>query len=121
MNDISEDIFKKLENTKKELGECYCYVNDGIKIRSRASWYESGERDSRYFNQLMQNNIKKSTIKKIKTLDGAICSDEKVIAKEIRNVYGKLYSKTESENSEDYDAGFFSRPTKIKEGISRIL
>ena len=48
---------------------------------------------------------------------------KKMIAKEIRNFYCKLYSKIESENSEDYDAGFFQDlpKLKIKKGISRIL
>ena len=69
---IDEELVKKLENKKKELGETYDYINEGIKIRSRASWYESGERDSRYFNQLLQINKKKSIIKKLVTVNGEI-------------------------------------------------
>ena len=55
---IDEELVKKLESKKKELVESYNYINEGIKIRSRASWYESGERDIRYFNQLLQTKRK---------------------------------------------------------------
>ena len=109
------DILEKLENTKKKLKEVYSYVNEGIRIRSRASWYESGERDSRYFNQLMQNNKRKSTIKKIKTSDGAICCDEKRITEEIRKFYSMLYSKVEYECSDNCYNSFFQGLPKLTE------
>lgn len=66
--------------------ECYNYVNEGLKIRSRASWYESGERDSRYFNQLLCTNKKKSCIKKLKNADDSICSEDKEIVKKYKGV-----------------------------------
>ena len=107
------NTLKKLENTKKELREVYSYVNEGIRIRSRASWYESGERDTRYFNQLMQNNKRKSTIKKIKTSNGAICCDEKEITEEIGKFYSRLYGKVEHERSDNCYDSFFSRFTEF--------
>ena len=51
LNGVDVDVLGKLDATKRELGEFNSYSNEGIKIRSRASWYESGERDSRYFSQ----------------------------------------------------------------------
>ena len=106
------DTLEKLENTKNKLKEVYSYVNEGIRIRSRASWYESGERDSRYFNQLMQNNKRKSTIK---TSDGAICCDEKRITEEIRKFYSMLYSKVEYECSDNCYNIFFQGLPKLTE------
>ena len=113
VNDTSENILEELENAKKKLREVYSYVNEGVKIRSRASWYENGEKDPRYFNQLIQNNKKKSTIKKIKTLDGVICSDEKKITEEIRKFYSNLYSKVGNENSDDCFVSFFQDLPKL--------
>ena len=48
--------------TIKDLQDCYNYINEGIKIRSRASHYECGERDTGYFTELMKSNKKKRLI-----------------------------------------------------------
>ena len=40
------------------LKACYDYINEGLKIRPTASYYESEERDTRYFTQLMKSNHK---------------------------------------------------------------
>ena len=101
---IDEELVKKLENKKKELGETYDYINEGIKIRSRASWYESGERDSRYFNQLLQINKKKSIIKKLVTENGEIIDQQKEVLNQIKTFYTNLYSRKEIEIT---DLNFF--------------
>ena len=113
LNGIDEDALGKLEATKRELGEFYSYSNEGIKIRSRASWYESGERDSRYFSQLMHANKKKSTIKKLQNLDGTISCDESFIMKEIRQFYTQLYSEVKCTNAQDKYSIFFQTLPKL--------
>ena len=90
-----EEACKILEGKKRELQTSYDYINEGVKIRSRASWYEGGERDVRYFTQLIQSNRKKSTIQKIVNEKGEITCDEEDIMIEIKRFYNKLYSKSE--------------------------
>ena len=64
----------------------------------------------------MQNNKRKSTIKKIKTSDGAICCDEKEITEEIGKFYSRLYGKIEHERSDNcYDSFFQGLPNLTEE------
>ena len=90
-----QEACKILEGKKRELQASYDYINEGVKIRSRASWYEGGERDVRYFTQLMQSNQKKSTIKKLLNEKGEIICNEGDIMIEIKSFYNKLYAKSE--------------------------
>ena len=89
-----------LEIKRRDLNNCYTYINEGIKIRSRAPWYENGERETAYFKQLTDSNRKKSVISELK-VEGNICSDETIISKEIGNFYSKLYAKSQVEIGED--------------------
>ena len=90
-----QEACKMLEGKKRELQASYDYINEGVKIRSRASWYEGGERDVRYFTQLMQSNKKKSTIQKLFNEKGEIICNEGDIMIEIKRFYNKLYAKSE--------------------------
>ena len=105
INQVDQEACKILEDKKLELQAAYDYVNEGVKVRSRASWYEGGERDVRYFTQLMQSNKKKSTIQKIINEKGEIICDEVDIMTEIKHFYSKLYAK--SEVAQNSDINFF--------------
>ena len=61
LNKIDKENIDFLEGKRRELKACYDYINEGLKIRSRASYYESGESDTRYFTQLMESNKKKDS------------------------------------------------------------
>ena len=100
-----QEACKMLEAKKRELQASYDYINEGVKIRSRASWYEGGERDVRYFTQLMQSNKKKSTIQKLFNEKGEIICNEGDIMLEIKRFYNKLYAK--SEVIQNSDINFF--------------
>ena len=65
IDNIEKDQIDRLECIRTELKSCYYYISEGIKIRSRASFYESGERETRYFKQLMESNQKKGNDEKI--------------------------------------------------------
>ena len=93
-NQVDQDAYKVLEMKKRELQAAYDYVNEGIKVRSRASWYECGERDVRFFTQLMQSNKKKSTIHRLVNKEGETIISETDIMSEIRTFYSNLYAKS---------------------------
>ena len=84
-----------MECTRTELKAFYDYISEGIKIRSRASFYERLERDTRYFKQLMESNQKKTMINKLLIGDEQVLSfDQNEILREIKKFYGKLYSES---------------------------
>ena len=106
---IEKDKVDRLECIRTDLKTCYDYISEGIKIRSRASFYESGERDKRYFQQLMESNPKKTMIKKLLMGDEQVLSfDQNEILREIKKFYGKLYSES-GDVFEKYDETIFFR------------
>ena len=107
---------EKLKKKKEDLAATFNYINEGIKIRSRANWYESGERDTRYFNQLLHANKKKCIIKTLVTADGDIIDKETDVLKMIKSFYSKLYSKEVLEDIVVSDIDFFKNlPTLSNE------
>ena len=76
-----KDILEQLEIKKQQLRVFYDYINEGLKIRSRASWYECGEKNTAFFKQLMEANRKKSVIQKL-NVNGKIVTEEKKLSRE---------------------------------------
>ena len=52
-----------LEETKAEYEQEYDYIVKGSIIRSRATWYEKGENNNKYFLNLENSRKKKSSVK----------------------------------------------------------
>ena len=61
----------------------------------RATWFEQGERNTKYFLNLENNNKKKSCIRKLLPENGKERIDSNIISKEIDNFYSDLYDKKE--------------------------
>ena len=81
---------ENLETCKMEYEKEYDYIVRGSIIRSRATWYEHGERNTKYFLNLENSNKKKNCITKLLISDGV---QETTDAKEIYNFYSDLYDK----------------------------
>ena len=64
----SEYKLKKLEELeclRTEYDSMYDYITQGAIIRSRATWYELGRRNNKYFLNLENSKRKKSTVRKV--------------------------------------------------------
>ena len=64
----SECKLKKLEELeclRTEYDGMYDYITQGAIIRSRETWYELGGRNKKYFLNLKNSNIKRSTLRKV--------------------------------------------------------
>ena len=61
-------------------------------MRSRARWYESGEKCNKYFFILSKRSYNKKHLTKLKSAEGSSTEDPKVILSEIRNFYRQLYA-----------------------------
>ena len=48
----SESIVTEYENAKTELEKLCNYITNGIILRSKAHWYEQGEKNAKYFSFL---------------------------------------------------------------------
>ena len=84
----------ELENLKIEYEKEYEYITRGTITRSRASWYEKGEKNNKYFLNLERNKKRKSTIRKVEFADGNITINPKKIMDELFSFYSALYSET---------------------------
>ena len=52
MNELSIDETVEYESAKQELNRIYDHIADGCILRSKARWYEEGEKASKYFLSL---------------------------------------------------------------------
>ena len=57
----SADDLADYEEAKVELEKIYDHITDGIILRSKAQWYEEGEKASKYFLTLEKKNRKAKT------------------------------------------------------------
>ena len=64
----------------------------GCIVRSRARWYESGEKCNKYFLNLSKRSYNKRHIKKLKSSAGSTIEDSKTILNEMKNYYQQLYT-----------------------------
>ena len=55
----SQDEFADYEEAKMELEKIYDHITDGIILRSKAQWYEKGEKASKYFFDIRTKKTEK--------------------------------------------------------------
>ena len=101
---------EKLENTKIEYEKTYDYIVKGSVIRSRATWYEKGEKNNKYFLNLENSKKKKSCIRKLILQDGIETTSPKTIMEEIKSFYSKLYSDDSSNAINELTCPFLNCP-----------
>lgn len=89
----TDENLVNLEAVKAEYEREYDYIIKGSIIRSRATWFEQGERNSKYFLNLENNNKKKSCIRKLLQANGKESTDPNVILNEIHTFYSDLYDE----------------------------
>ena len=78
---------------QEELETFYEKKVEGIIIRSRARWYEHGERSSKYFLNLEKRNHVKKHIRKL-DINGVLTTDYLKILNEQKRFYQELYQST---------------------------
>ena len=93
------------------------YKTKGAIIRSKARWYNEGEKNNKYFLNLENRHCKKKTIMQIKTKDGANLTHDSDILRECNSFYSDLYTTKSTKITEDLEEQFFSyeHPHKLYE------
>lgn len=70
-------------------------------IRSRARWYEMGEKTTNYFLNLENRNYVNKNIQEIKNDNGDLLSAQNEILNEVKSYYKNLYSKKDLDNQSE--------------------
>ena len=90
ITDPSTSNLEKLEKLKIKYGSYFEYIAKGVIVRSRANWYEQGEKSNKYFLGLESNKGTKRCIRKMFTSKGTLTSNQKNAMKQIENFYSNL-------------------------------
>ena len=90
-NNPSKENLEELECLQAEYDQLYDYITQGAIIRSRATWYELGEKNNKYFLNLEKSSKKNSSVRKIFTSDSKLTNDPKKIMDELESLYANLY------------------------------
>ena len=98
-NDPSRQNVEDLECVQAEYDQLYDYITQGAIVRSRATWYEKGEKNNKYFLNLEKSNKNKSCLRKTLKSDGTIAVDPKTIMSELEFFYSNLYKENNSHSS----------------------
>ena len=100
-----------LEETRIRYEFAYDYVTQGAIIRSRARWFEKGEKSNSYFLRLENQNNSSSCIRKLKLDDDLVIADPVEILGEIKSFYSNLYQSHGSNHESDISARFLENPS----------
>ena len=82
-----EALAEQLRVKKRELENIIEYKTKGTIIRSKARWYNEGEKNNKYFLNLENRHCKKKTIVQIKAKDGANLTNDSDILRECNSFY----------------------------------
>ena len=97
----NDQLINDYNRCKEELESLYDCITDGIILHSRATWYEKGEKSTKYFLNLEIRKKTKSHVRKLINSDGSEETNLKDILANIKSFYSELYTrcsvKTEKE------------------------
>ena len=89
-NNPSEENIEAFEEVKIEYNSLYDYITQGNIIRSKANWYEKGEKNNKYFLSLEKNRNAKTCIRKLVDKQGKEIINSKAIMAELKGFYQDL-------------------------------
>ena len=105
---------EKLEIAKNEYNSLYEHLSMGAIIRSRARWYEFGEKSHKYFLSLEISRKSKSSVWKVFIKDGFLTMDPQKITAEVENYYTHLYKSEPLNPSATLLHSFLGNPGILK-------
>ena len=108
-NPTTENI-EQLEILKLEHENIYEEFSKGAIIRSKATWYEKGEKSNKYFLNLESHRKAKSSVRKVFSEEELLVTDPKKILGVIEGFYSGLYKKDDLEPSENLMNTFLENP-----------
>ena len=118
----SNENFEQLEILKIEYDNIYEDLAKGAIIRSKATWYEKGEKSNKYFLNLESHNKIKSSVRKIFNAEGTLITDPQKIRKEIESFYSDLCKNDTLSPPENILSSFLGNPDipKLSESDAQV-
>ncbi len=89
-NEKEEEIIELKQKIEKVMES----KTKGAMIRSRARWFEEGEKNTNYFFNLEKRQANNKTINRLKLEDGSITDDINIILEKQKEFYEKLYKES---------------------------
>ena len=87
-------MINEYNECKQELEILYDYITQGIILRSRATWYEHGEKSTKYFLNLEKRNKTKTHVRKILLQNNLETTEPEAIMSNLKTFYSNLYKRT---------------------------
>ena len=100
---FSEETKAEIDRVKNNLSKVIGRKTQGAMVRSRARWYEFGEKNSKYFLNLEKINHRKKHITSLAKDDGSVQRDPKEILEQEERFYRGIYqSKNTNPESNEF-------------------
>ncbi|KAL9970546.1 hypothetical protein ACROYT_G022944 [Oculina patagonica] len=96
------------------------YLAKGAIIRSRATWYEKGEKSNKYFLGLESHRGSKSCIRRLFSSDGRLTTNPTKIMKEIEKFYSDLYASNDESVNRNHPFLQKAEIPKLSDEMRRI-
>ena len=94
--ETSDNTNPLLDKTKQDLQELIAERTNGAIFRSKATWYNEGEKTSKYFLNLEKSKSRAKNMSALLKDDATVITSPVEILNEQKNFYQELYKKDES-------------------------
>ena len=113
-NPQEANLVTEIERVKLDLQRIAEHKTKGAIIRSRARWYEHGERNTKYFMNLEKRSHERKHIVKLKTDQNEYVEEPKRILCQMETFYKALYASQITDNTFDASASSFLNPDNVQ-------
>ena len=113
-NPQEANLVTEIERVKLDLQRIAEHKTKGAIIRSRARWYEHGERNTKYFMNIEKRSHERKHIVKLKTDQNEYFEEAKRILCEMETFYTALYASQITDNTFDASASSFLNPDNVQ-------
>ena len=96
-----------MERVKDKLAKIIAIKTRGTIVRSKARWYEFGEKNNKYFYNLEKRNHREKHIRLVTKENGTSISDPKEILDEEANFFKRIYESKNTNPELDQFKFFF--------------
>ena len=109
-----------VEILQMEYDSLYEEMAKGAIIRSKATWYEKGEKSNKYFLNLENHRKTKSSVRKVFNDEGTLVTDPKKVLLEIEKYYSNLSKSDLLTPSEDLLCSFLNHPRIPRLSVDQV-
>ncbi len=124
LNNTTDENEEEREEIKQKIEKEMERKTKGAIIRSRARWFEEGEKNTNYFFNLEKRQANSKTINRLKLEDNSITDDINIILEKQKEFYENLYKESDLANNDELINSIGDHPkltTDEKNKINNII